>query len=476
MTRAAPPEPAIKSYFFDQGYRDLWATITESWNRNLASARQHFDKAAKLMPGEAADKGLAILWGTAGISVVIFGTAVFLAASAVHVTILLVFFLLVYVGFSLVYLAERGYLTWKQFSTVCPQCHSKNPLPEHYCPGCGEVHRRLVPSSYGILHHTCRCGEKLPATFFLKRSLLQSRCPDCQSLLAAGHTESRKIFVPIFGGPSVGKSALLFAAVEQLAEYASRQGRSAAFLDSKTADEVQRVRQQLGQGRAPDKTLATLPRALNLQIENGRDSRVLYLYDPAGEAFNAVEGLVLHRYQAYLSGLIFLIDPFTLPAVREQYADRLPAVEGALKPSGLPTEEALSRILIGLEEHFGLAKVARIKVPVAVVINKIDAFDLEQVLGEAAVQERLRSSATAGSAEAVRDDVIREQLRRWDQAGLVQQLETRCARLRYFTCSALGRMPDGSAQPFAARGVLEPVLWILGAADEFFATPGTRAA
>ncbi len=30
-----------------------------------------------------------------------------------------------------------------------------------------------------------------------------------------------------------------------------------------------------------------------------------------------------------------------------------------------------------MEEHFGLGKTARLKVPVAVVINKIDAFDLD---------------------------------------------------------------------------------------------------
>jgi hypothetical protein len=471
MSTAIPPEPAIKSYFFSKGYHDLGATITESWNRNLASAGQHFDKVAKLMPGEVGDKALAILWGTAGISVVIFGTAVFLAASAVHITVLLIFFLLIYLGFSLVYLAERGYLTWKRFFTVCPECHSKSPLPEHFCPRCGEVHRRLIPSSYGILHHTCQCGEKLPATFFLKRGLLKSRCPDCHSLLETGHTESRKAFVPIFGGPSVGKSAFLFSAVSELMDHASRRGLHSSFLESRTEGELARVRQQLSQGLAPEKTLSTLPRAFNLKVQAaGRDARVLYLYDPAGEAFNETEGLVLHRYQAYLSGLVFLIDPFTIPAVCAEYADRLESVRDALKPSKLPIEDALARILISMEEHFGLSKEARLKVPVAVVINKIDAFDLEQRIGEPVVRQRAQSSPTPVDPDGIRDDLIREQLRRWGQGDVVQQLETRCARVRYLTCSALGRMPDGSAQPFAARGVLEPVLWILGEADSVFAS------
>src|SRR6185369_10175933 len=149
----------------------------------------------------------------------------------------------------------------------------------------------------------------------------------------------------------------------------------------------------LSQGLAPEKTISTLPRAFNLKVQAaGRDPRVLYLYDPAGEAFNETEGLLLHQYQAYLSGLILLIDPFAIADVQTEYEERMADVREALKPSRLPVEVALSRILIGLEEHFGLGKGARIKVPVAVVINKIDAFDLEQKFGDAAglVREQLQ--------------------------------------------------------------------------------------
>lgn len=467
---AISSEPAIKSYFFDKGYRDLRNTIVESWKRNAASSGEHFNKASRLFPGAEADKGQAIVWGTAGISVMVFGTAVFLVASVIHVIVLLAFFLLIYFAFSLVYLTERAYLTGKKFFTVCPECHARSKLPEHFCPRCGEVHRRLIPSSYGILHHTCLCGEKLPATFFLKRGQLKSRCPDCQSLLETRHTESRKVFVPVFGGPVVGKSAFLFAAVNQLMNHTARNGLRCSFLEPRTEGEMARVRQQLAQGRAPVKTISTLPRAFNLQVQaDGRAPRVLYLYDPAGEAFSETEGLVLHRYQSYLSGLIFLIDPFTIPAVSAEYADRLESVRDALQPSKLPIEDALGRILISMEEHFGLKKATRIKVPVAVVINKIDAFDLEARIGEPAVRQRAQASPAPVDPQTVRDEIVRDQLRRWGQGDVVQQLETRCARVHYFTCSALGHMPDGSTQAFEARGVLEPLLWILGEADSVFA-------
>jgi Double-GTPase 2 len=455
------PEPAIKSYFFGKGYTDLAATIADSWERNLASAREHFARASRLTSTDKAEKALAIIQVTAGISVVVFGTAIFLCASAVHVAVLLAFFLLIYIGFSLVYLAERGYLAWKHFSTVCPECHSKNPLPEYFCPRCGTAHQRLVPSSYGILHHTCTCGERLPATFFLRRGALRARCPECAHLLAGGHTESRKVFVAVVGGPGVGKSAYLLAAVRQLMTEASAAGLCPGFLESRTADDFTRLQEQLAQGRPPDKTQHALPRAFNLQVASaGASPRVLYLYDPAGEAFAETSGLVEHKYQQYLSGMIFLIDPFAIPAVEDEYRDEIARVRDCLRPSTLPVEDALSRVLIGMEEHFGLQRGEPIKVPVAVTVSKIDAFDLDRRLGD--------------QGDADLGEQVREQLVRWGQAGLVQQLEARCPRLRYFTCSALGRMPDGTGRAFEPHRVLEPLAWILTAADPFFtaAFPG----
>ncbi len=464
-------DPAIRSYFFGKGYADLRTVIADTWRRNLASAKQELTAMRSLWPRSWTGKGLALVRGAAAASVLVFGTAFFLIASVLHVAILLTFFLLVYLGFTLVYLTERAYLTWKGFFPVCPDCHSKNPLAEYFCPnpGCGAVHRRLIPSSYGILYRTCKCGQKLPATFFLQRGHLPAACPDCKRMLG-DLIEIRKVFVPIFGGPAVGKSSFLLAVLRELAEHwAPSRGFAVRFPDSGVDSEIHRAWQNLAKGLPPAKTVTNLPRALNVQVgRSGQEGRLLYLYDPAGEAFGETEGLQLHKYQDYLSGLVFLIDPFSIPEVREIYADRLPRVEKALKPSQLPAEDAFARILIGMEEHFGLEKGARIKKPVAVVINKIDAFGLEQRIGEPAVQARLRSSPTPADPAAVRNHVVREQLVRWGLTDLVHQLETRCPQVGYFACTSLGRMPDGAVQPLEGRGVLEPLLWILETSDSMF--------
>ena len=42
-----PKEPAIKSYFFGKGYRDLTATIKASWAANIVTAEPHWKDASK---------------------------------------------------------------------------------------------------------------------------------------------------------------------------------------------------------------------------------------------------------------------------------------------------------------------------------------------------------------------------------------------------------------------------------------------
>ena len=68
------------------------------------------------------------------------------------------------------------------------------------------------------------------------------------------------------------------------------------------------------------------------------------------------------------------------------------------------------------------------------MINKVDAFDLENRIGDRAVHEpRAAANSHAHRSPAtLRDELIRNQLIRWDQGDLVQQLEARCAQRALF--------------------------------------------
>lgn len=457
-------EPAIKSYYFGKGYADLWATIRSAWDLNIKSAQEYRGKASA-----AQGKAWPILWWAAAIAVVVFGTAFFVIASAVHVVVLLVFFGLIYLGFSLVYLTERGYLLVKRYRSVCPHCSEKLELPHYYCDKCTVVHKQLIPSSYGILHRICQCGQKLPATFFTDRGRLQATCQKCSGMLHRGHVESRKLFIPVIGGPSVGKSAFLYSAIWKFVEdELPSRGCTSKFLESRDESNYSAVTDQLKRGRVPNKTTTVLPSAFNIAVQGPTGQRVFYLYDPAGEAFETAGALADHKYYGFSSGCIFLIDPFSLPEVRRSYNAQLTEMEAAVKPGPSAVDDTLNRMVLSLEENFGLSKTGRAVFPLAVVVSKIDAFGLEKELVVPPV-------ASNGSSE----DPVRAWLRQRGQSGLVQKLEARFTRVSYFACSALGRIPDQSETGFLPSRVLDPVRWILSEADASFfprnATPMARA-
>jgi hypothetical protein len=479
MTTEKTDYPAIRSYFFGKGYSDLGGTIAESWKRNMDSANAYFEKASQ-------GNGLRFVLGStvlyaSGLSILVFGTIFFLLASAVHVVFLSIAFLLFYICFTMLWVVERAYLAVRSFFMACPHCHARSLIPEYLCDGCGAAHSRLLPSAYGILNHFCRCGRKLPASFFLNRGRLQARCPSCRRAIAREHVETKRLFVPVMGGPSVGKSAFLYSAVMQLVEGdANGLGFTAKPLDARNEATYQRAANQLRGGRPPEKTSDPIPRAFNLSLYRGRRRAfLLYLYDPAGEAYQGVGHLDAHAFHEYLTGMVLMVDPFAIPAVRSRYASRLTRKNlNLIRPSDLPTEDCLDRLLLALESRHGLSKLARVRQPLAIVISKVDAFDLEDVVGETAVRRaisEMQGGPEAVDREEVRNQVLKSQLIQWGEQAFVNRVEERFTNVRFFSSSALGRMPDGTQGEFRPIGVLPPLFWIFKQADGSFAGQRTES-
>lgn len=466
--------PAVRSYFFGKGYRDLGATITDAWKRNLKSAGDFFDRGAATTGEEMPYALVAALWFAAGAAVFVFGTATIVLLSAIHVVLLSIVFGSIYVGFSIVLLIERTVMVVRGFVSVCPVCHSRLALPVYRCDSCGAEHPRLIPSSYGILWHRCRCGQRLPCTLLLDRGRLRSNCPECSHSLAREHTETRKQFVPIVGGPSVGKSAFLFSACRILRDRsAPAKGMTASLVDAGQERAYERAVRDLDAGRPPDKTVETLPKAFDLLFRGGgRADETVYLYDPAGDAFLNSDELVPHKFLEYLSGIVFLVDPFSIPELRNRYASRLHGNAAEIRPSSLPIEDVMTRLLNTMEAQYGHGSRRKIGIPLAIVINKVDTFDLEDLVGERALSGvPLKSGETEVER---RNRLVRDRLREWGEAPFVQQVETRFSMIRYFTVSALGRTPDRSAAAFTPIRVSEPVHWILGRRNPIWGTGPQR--
>lgn len=455
----ATSQPAVKSYFFGKGYQDLHAAITDTWKRNLDTAR-HFGKSAADLwdQGEWACFG-SVAYGASAISVVAFGTAWFLLLSLLHIVILFSVFSIIYLCFSIVLLIEKSYLFLHRVFTACPHCHKKSLLPVYKCPKCNVDHDNLIPGSYGILKRKCQCDEVLPATFFNGRSKLAARCAKCGRPIESN--ESTPICIPIIGGPSVGKTCYLFAATQSMLEkVAPARGWKIRFINTQTEQLYSSIKGDFSRGTVPRKTAELNASAFNFFISGEfKPDKVVYFYDAAGEAFQRSEHLESHGFYSYLHGFLFLVDPFSIAELADGYGKALDRAQ--VKPSDMNLEDAYDAMIINLEKNHGIKRIQKVNKPCAIVINKVDALDLETKVGEAAIKAYAQTHAM-NDLNAARDALCHNFLSELGLGNFLRKLGAKFKKTRFFTCSALGQTSGGAFAPYRVE---DPMLWLMEDAD-----------
>jgi GTPase SAR1 family protein len=459
-------QPAIKSYFFGKGYRDLGHTIADSWFLNWEAAKKYGGKFTDYWGQGSWYYFMAAGSGFAAFSVVVFGGAFFLALSVIHIAILFTFFLLIYLSFTLIWGVDKLYRIRNKIFTACPVCHHKSELPIYLCSKCGAAHTNLIPNNYGILKRRCNCGEKLPTFFLNGRGKLNAKCHHC------GHgietLETTPVCIPIIGGPSVGKTCYLVAAAKELIETtAPEHSWETPFLNKQNEDIYNRALQDFNKGMVPAKTTELTPTAFNFFIKSKKWSadKILYFYDAAGEAFQTSSELLSHRFYGYLHGFLFIIDPFSIPELLNEYEDNLKIHGSEIRPSEMMLEDAFDTMLINLEKNHKIKRDEQVSKPCAIVINKIDAFDLEDRIGHKAVKDYLVRHPEITGFKDAEDQLCKELLKSWGLGNFLRKVEQKFKKYRFYTCSALGHLPDTSNAAFKPYRVIEPLLWLLGGSN-----------
>lgn len=454
-------QPAIKSYYFEKGYKDLKATIMESWELNKANAADHFNKA------EFAEKfEMAFHWGAA-ISIYAFGTLWFLILSFFHVVILGAVFLVIYTSFSIVWGVDKIYRSINKIFGACPheRCHAKFDIPVYTCSSCNEKHTQLRPGEYGILKRTCTCGEKLPTSFFNGRSKLDAYCPKCENLLE-GHTESRPIVLPFLGAPSVGKSTMLYSLMGEIHENIAKKRKwELEFPDKFNKDNYELKIDQLNRGEAVDKTRDGELNAVNLYVkpEKSERKRLLYFYDPAGELYTDMGAIaggsdderIAKQFFDYFDGVFLILDPFAIPMVHDEYADEIAKTD--VRPSSHNPIDVLDRAIKSLEKHFGLKVDKKVKKPLAVVFTKVDAFDLEDKIGLTAAKRLKSADENIKTEDDAINKLCRDFLMNNDAGQVLQKIDFKFKKVRFFSVASLGEKSVRVSKPFE---------WIISNADK----------
>jgi hypothetical protein len=363
--------------------------------------------------------------------------------------------------------AELAVLWVRGITIECNTCHTRATRPLYRCPSCDAVHRRLVPGLAGVLHRTCRCHTRLPTLLAMGKAKLAAQCASCKTQLPVKGLTAPTVHIPVIAGPTAGKSVFMQTAVTRLMVQSDEDGdRSFEFADAAAKAEFDR-NVQLGANDDPSrmaKTIIRRPRAYNVYVgrEGTRARRLLYLYDPAGEIVESVEQLADSQFLAFTKGIAFVIDPFSLRAVRSA-ADR--SLLSKVRASDTAAKAVLERFVESLGERFPRTRSNLLRLPAAVIVTKADG--LLSIAGSLHPYAALGEAATDPGRRSERNAALREWL--CDAAGsrdLVTALENRFAAVAYFAVSyrdavKVERLPDCGGSAVANDDPASPLLWLL---------------
>ncbi len=490
------PQPARRPFLYGSGWDILGAIWRGARRLNRAEAAAWRDRARTRREDARRDRpdiwdypadliryassagmalGSLIHPIAGGLATIFIGVAL---AVALWLGVLVTGLLMILIG-----LFNRAQAARYRMSFRCPNCHEQMSVPVIICPVCGERHTRLWPSVYGVFRHTCVCGERLPTLDRFGRRELVQRCPSCDHVLNKAIGRATNIHIPIVGGPSAGKTHYLTACVRELMQsYGPAHRLSVTMPDEADYRAYQTSLALLNQGQQLGKTTVEQgghTRAYNLQIRRRRQRipTLLYIYDGAGEYYTDQDSAAQQVYYRYVTGFIMIVDPFTIEGVHRQYADRLQAAGTTL---AVNAQERLSgiyeRMLETLEIHYDLQPGVRFPHPIAVVLTKLDAFDLQERIGGPAARREMARNPDLHTEEQAIHALVQRFLIRNGEGNLVRNLYAQFEAVRFFACSSTGRIirPEDH-RPLTPERVLDPLLWLLAQTNVLPAAKPTAA-
>jgi hypothetical protein len=325
---------------------------------------------------------------------------------------------------------ETAVLRHRAAEAAChvADCYAVSPRAVYVCPTCDARHRDIRPGGQGGLWRRCRCNTLLPTTTLRAARGHVARCQRCDSVLASRAGTIRSLRLATLGGPSAGKSAWMFAGV----------GAYRADLPSHSHAEVVGRREDFEAGlravhsrNAPAADHAGLPEGFTVEIGKGGRAVLANIFDASGAqlADQVVGDELAYFYEAH--GLVFAVDPLSIPTVAERLGADAPTAEVPLEHPEVAYQQVVNRI------RDGGVDLARLRL--AIVVTKCDLL------------------RDAGMEVAADSDGVREWLRSLGLGNLVNGAEMSFGSAGWFSAASLGPVPTGS--PYSAGRAFE---WLLG--------------
>jgi hypothetical protein len=328
---------------------------------------------------------------------------------------------------------ERRRRTRRHARAACMRCFHVTDWPAYRCRGCNRLHQDVRPSRLGLVFRRCGCGMHIPTMASRTAWHLTAVCKRCEQPLPEGTGAIRDIRVPVFGDTSAGKTRFLFAALNSLVRAAGQAGLELTFPDKASQDQADLGLSVIRDGRDTTKTSAAAPVALSCRLGRGRRSELIHLFDAAGEHFRDAQRYDELRFLDDSQGLVYVLDPFAVPAIQDQLTGHNAAVIRQAHAAAGDPEIAYGEVMARLRDGGVPAAAQRL----AVIVSKADLLrktGLELPAGSATIAEWLADSGLY---------------------NLVMSSRREFAEVRFYTVASQAAAADRADDPEA------PLSWLL---------------
>ncbi|MGT2531039.1 TRAFAC clade GTPase domain-containing protein [Streptomyces nojiriensis] len=306
-------------------------------------------------------------------------------------------------------------------------------------------------------------------------------CRRCHSDFPSDYCDQDTRIIALLGPKGSGKSTYVSVLVNELR---GRVGRAYGASLTPMGGETQRRDREMAEDlydrlRLPGATRPaalgfndpllyrlSLPLRRRLRGDGSRHTALVF-FDAAGEDLGSAEAM--DRYTTYLAaadGIIMLVDPLQMRAVR----DRLPVdSELSLPVVETPPQQIAGDLAAQLRARGRGSSRGRVTTPVAVAVTKTDSLaPLVDPHSPLLRNAEHRAGAVDEDDRLAVHEEMRSLLDGWDSGALLRQLERDFAQLSLFGLSALGSPPPAHAPADAPKSgpqplrVEDPLLWLLG--------------
>lgn len=296
-------------------------------------------------------------------------------------------------------------------------------------------------------------------------------CPSCHSNLPQRFTEAQARTMALVGTRAAGKSHYIAVALHELEHRVGPSfGGSLMLLDDASRDRVDNVLTPriYREGAVLDATQSAavdhdvrqpLVSRLTLGVAKKATHSNLVFFDAAGEDLQSLS--VLEREARYITqsdGLILLLDPLQIPAVRDEFDS-----DGDLPPVSADPYTMLGRLAALLREARGIPGGKPMGVPLAIALSKSDM--LRGLLPDEHPLFRATTNGRLFDPDAARNlsELLRADVAGWLGERFDALVKAEFPQAAYFGVSALGENPvDGHLRNgVAPQRVEDPILWML---------------